>query len=343
MVLKLRTHTIQSSHLIKSKFPKRKRAKKLSKKEPHHQRNRQRAPRQLETQAFARGRAAGEGQGGVCAVDARAAVCEGVGGREGGDRVLGLERRDVSRVCVMVPFFLWFFLTKIVRNGKRGGEQRKRTIVRVEVRDARVVVVVVVESPEERDGAVEVGDEGDEAAKGDDDDKKTVEEGEGEGEGEIAEEREGKEEETEPSCFGRKGRRRRFSSCSCCCPLTEVSLVALGTGATLVLAGATEDDEVELGVGMLSETPTAPQTCWAKASVTGGKRKKGGVNRQQRMYGFRGFGRKRGVGGLTLLVCHGADVFNQAVQRGHELRVAADAGEVGDGAARGGYAGLCCG
>ena len=31
------------------------------------------------------------------------------------------------------------------------------------------------------------------------------------------------------------------------------------------------------------------------------------------------------------------------MERGHELRVAADAGEVGDGAARGGYAGLCCG
>ena len=135
--------------------------------------------------------------------------------------------------------------------------------------------MVVVEGPEERDGAVEVGDEGDEAAKGDNDGKETVEEGEGE-EGEIADEREEKEEETEPSCFGRKGRRRRFSSCSCCCPLTEVSLVALGTGAALVLAGATGDDEVELGVGMLRVTPTAPQTCWAKASVTGGTKKERG-------------------------------------------------------------------
>ena len=47
--------------------------------------------------------------------------------------------------------------------------------------------------------------------------------------------------------------------------------------------------------------------------------------------------------GLTLLVGDGADVFNLAVQLGHELRVAADAGEVGDGAVRGGYGGLCCG
>ena len=130
-----------------------------------------------------------------------------------------------------------------------------------------MVVVVVVERPEERDGAVDVGDEGDEAAKGDDDDdKKIVEEGEGEEE----------EDETAPPCFVRKGRRRRFNSCPCCCPLTELSLGALGAGAALVLAGATEDDEVEPGVGILSETPTAPQTCWAKASVTGGKKNKGG-------------------------------------------------------------------
>ena len=93
MVLKLRNHTIQSSHLIKSRIPKKKEKKKLSKKEPHHQGNRQRAPRQLETQAFARGRGAGEGQGGVCAVDARAAVCEGVGGGEAGDRVLGFGKK----------------------------------------------------------------------------------------------------------------------------------------------------------------------------------------------------------------------------------------------------------
>ena len=111
-----------------------------------------------------------------------------------------------------------------------------------------------------------------------------------------------------------------------------------------MLAGATEDEEVELGVGMLSETPTAPQTCWAKASVTGGEKppKKGGLNCQQRMYGFpRGIRKEEGW--LTLLVCHGAVVFNQAVQRSHELRVAADAGEVGDGAAGGGYAGVGCG
>ena len=44
----------------------------------------------------------------------------------------------------------------------------------------------------------------------------------------------------------------------------------------LLAGGATGDEELELGVGMLRETPTAPQTCWAKASVTGGKRKQGG-------------------------------------------------------------------
>ena len=138
--------------------------------------------------------------------------------------------------------------------------------MKVEVREARVVVVVVVEGPEERDLAVDVGD--------DDDDRETGEEGEM-----VDEREEEEEEETEPSCFvGRKGRRRRFNSSSCCCPLTEVSLVAL------VLAGATEDDELELGVGMLRETPTAPQTCWAKANVTGGKEKKSQC--QQRMYGL---------------------------------------------------------
>lgn len=53
-------------------------------------------------------------------------------------------------------------------------------------------------------------------------------------------------------------------------------------------------------------------------------------------------GRKR-KGGLTLLVCNGADLFDQAVQRGHELGVAADTGEVGGCAARGGNAGFRCG
>ena len=95
MILKLRNpnpnHPI-SLHRISQK---EKGDKNFSKKEPHHQRNRQRTPRQLETQAlFARGRVAGEGHGGVCAVDACAAVGEGVRGREGGDRVLGFEKKD---------------------------------------------------------------------------------------------------------------------------------------------------------------------------------------------------------------------------------------------------------
>lgn len=44
---------------------------------------------------------------------------------------------------------------------------------------------------------------------------------------------------------------------------------------------------------------------------------------------------KGGGGGLTLLICGGAVGFNQTVQRGHELGVAADAGELGGEAARG--------
>ena len=209
--------------------------------------------------------------------------------------------------------------------------------MKVEVREARVVVVVVVvEGSEERDRAVDVGDD-------DDDDEETVE---GE-EGEIDDEREEKEEEeeeTEPCCFvERKGRKRKFNSCSRCCPLTEVSPVALGAGGALVpLAGATEEDkdeELELGVGMLREPPPAPQTCCAKASVTGGKGKENVSNGWKDS--LAGRGEKQGW--LTLLVCDGADVFNLAVQRGHELGVAADAGEVGFGAAGGGYAGLGCG
>ena len=49
-----------------------------------------------------------------------------------------------------------------------------------------------------------------------------------------------------------------------------------------------------------------------------------------------GEGGEKKQGWLTLLVRDGADVFNLAVQRGHELGVAADAGEVGFGAAGGG-------
>lgn len=51
----------------------------------------------------------------------------------------------------------------------------------------------------------------------------------------------------------------------------------------------------------------------------------------------------RGVGALTLLVCSGADFFDQIVQRGHELGVAADASKVGARASCGGDAGLCRG
>lgn len=56
-----------------------------------------------------------------------------------------------------------------------------------------------------------------------------------------------------------------------------------------------------------------------------------------------GFGVEEGAGELTLLVRGGADRFDQVVQRGHEFGVAADAGEVGFRAARGGDAGFCCG
>ena len=45
---------------------------------------------------------------------------------------------------------------------------------------------------------------------------------------------------------------------------------------------------------------------------------------------------------LTLLVCNGTDLLDLAVQRGHELGIAADTGEVGGYAARGGDAGFCC-
>ena len=44
-----------------------------------------------------------------------------------------------------------------------------------------------------------------------------------------------------------------------------------------------------------------------------------------------------------MLVCNGTDLVNQVVERGHELRVSADAGEVGDFAACGGDAGFGCG
>ena len=54
-----------------------------------------------------------------------------------------------------------------------------------------------------------------------------------------------------------------------------------------------------------------------------------------------GSGECRGC--LTLLVCSRAVLFNQAVQRLDKLRVAADAGEVGCGAARGRDACFCCG
>lgn len=47
------------------------------------------------------------------------------------------------------------------------------------------------------------------------------------------------------------------------------------------------------------------------------------------------FGEEKGGGGLTLLICGGAVGFNQTVERGHELGVAADAGELGGEAARG--------
>lgn len=60
-----------------------------------------------------------------------------------------------------------------------------------------------------------------------------------------------------------------------------------------------------------------------------------------------GVGEEKGGGKrvcfLTLLVCNGTDCVDQAVQRGHELGVAADTGEVGDLAARGGDAGFYCG
>ena len=45
---------------------------------------------------------------------------------------------------------------------------------------------------------------------------------------------------------------------------------------------------------------------------------------------------------LTLLVCNGTDLLDLAVQRGHKLGIAANAGEVGGYAARGGNAGFCC-
>lgn len=58
-------------------------------------------------------------------------------------------------------------------------------------------------------------------------------------------------------------------------PLSPPPLLALGTAA-VVLAGATLEDVVAPGLGILRETPTAPQTCWAKASVTRFHRRKGG-------------------------------------------------------------------
>lgn len=45
---------------------------------------------------------------------------------------------------------------------------------------------------------------------------------------------------------------------------------------------------------------------------------------------------------LTLLVCNGTDLLDLAVQRGHKFGIAANAGEVGGYAARGGNAGFRC-
>ena len=138
---------------------------------------------------------------------------------------------------------------------------------------------------------------------------------------------------------------------SSCRSLTEEALlaapavsIALGTAAP-VEAGTT----LELvGLGILRETPTAPQTWAAKARVTGGEGAPSANDRvDSGIRGRGGFGAEEGArrrgGGLTLLVGHGTLLFDQVVQRGHELRVAADAGEVGLFAAGGGDAGLCCG
>lgn len=105
------------------------------------------------------------------------------------------------------------------------------------------------------------------------------------------------------------------------------------------------------GVGMLRDTPTAPQTWTAKARVTGRKMVLSATERTYILWVCRvevGWGRsgwERGKtrgGGFTLLVCNGTDGFDHVVQRGHELRVAADTLEVGYAAARGGDAGFCC-
>lgn len=78
------------------------------------------------------------------------------------------------------------------------------------------------------------------------------------------------ETETATALAFRKGWRRISTSCS----LTEEALlvtlavsIALATDAALVAGMMLEVDTP--GVGMLRETPTAPQTCSAKARVTG--------------------------------------------------------------------------
>ena len=119
--------------------------------------------------------------------------------------------------------------------------------------------------------------------------------------------------------------------------VTAAVSIALGTDAAVVAGMVLE--AVTLGVGMLRVTPTASQICCAKARVT---KERG--DRQRRTCVLRGLGSKRGgEGELTLLVGSGADRFDQVVQRGHEFGVAADAGEVGFRAARGGDAGFRCG
>ena len=88
-----------------------------------------------------------------------------------------------------------------------------------------------------------------------------------------------------PCCF-RKGRRTRRSTSRC--PLTEEEEEApLVTLAVSLALGTTTDAAVDVvvagaaleafapGVGILRETPTAPQTCSAKARVTARERKGG--------------------------------------------------------------------
>ena len=122
-----------------------------------------------------------------------------------------------------------------------------------------------------------------------------------------------------------------------CCSLTEEEVllvtpaVSIPLGADAAVVAGTTLEVVAPTAGMLRLTPTAPQTSAAKARVT---EERGNVSigrTKSGIWGRNGLGKEaagREEGKPTLLVCSGTDFVDQIVQRGHELGVAADTGEV---------------